>query len=384
MFEGIGAELIWDGSDDVRIPEKMGKPRPGQMEGTVAERLTELSGRVCYDSLGSKRSRDSKDYFDHILSVGHLSIAEHFNATIQIEGNESLVDDVAFVALNRPWFWITPIGSDKVRITTNCRAVMEWNAWTRVLNDLIPDYPVEFAAHIGALLRWEFHRLAPRLIKEPHSAEVATARDQLEIRLVTWEEPETDAEKWITLYTYGSRGFSHELVRHGDFTGMSQRSTRYCNESKSPWVIHPIIQQFIEEQDSTSQLVQSEELRGFIDQAKDLYKTWVKRLVPYISARIDPEDPYAKTTARKQARGAARGLLGNALGTELVFSASVLQWRHIFRMRAAQAADGEIRVAACQALSACKESRYGDSFSGLVLVKADDGTGLMLAGGGAS
>ena len=204
------------------------------------------------------------------------------------------------------------------------------------------------------------------------------------IEKVSVVEPKTDAEKWITIYTYGSRGFSHELVRHGDFTAMSQRSTRYCNEGKSSWVLHPIIQQFLEEQDATTEMIQTEELKGFIDQARDLYKTWVKRLVPYIKARIDPDAPYAKTTARKQARGAARGLLGNALGTELVFSASVFQWRHIFRMRASAAADGEIRVAACQALVACKESRYGDSFSDLELVEAGDGTGLMLAGGGAA
>ncbi len=49
MFDGIGAELIWDGTDEIRIPEKMGVPLDGQMEGTAAERLTELAGRICYD-----------------------------------------------------------------------------------------------------------------------------------------------------------------------------------------------------------------------------------------------------------------------------------------------------------------------------------------------
>jgi len=338
----------------------------------------------CYDSLGSKRSRDSADYFDHILGVGHLSIAEHYNATVEIDGSVELLSTVAIVALNRPWFWVTPTGPDSVRITANCRAVMEWNSWTRVLNEHMPSYPVEAAAHVGTLLREQFSHLAPRLIKGPHIAELSMAKQHLEIRNAAVVAPQTDAEKWITLFTYGSRGFSHELVRHGDFTAMSQRSTRYCNEGKSPWVMHPIIQQYVEGVDDVEGLICREELKGFIAQTQDLYKTWVKRLIPYISKRIDPADPYAKTTARKQARGAARGLLGNALGTELVFSGSVLQWRHIFQMRASAAADGEIRVAACQALAACKESQYGDSFTDLQLVESDDGTGLMLAGGGAS
>jgi len=385
MFEGIGAELIWDGTDEVRIPEKMGAPREGQMEGTVAERITELAGRVCYGSLGSKRSRSSAEYIKHILEVGHLSIAEHYNATVEIDGSVELLGTIAIVALNRPWFWVTPIGPDSVRITANCRAVMEWNSWTRVLNEHMPSYPVETAAHIGTLLREQFSHLAPRLIKGPHVAELSMAQQQLEIKQVAVVAPKTDAEKWITLYTYGSRGLSHEAVRHGDFTAFSQRSTRYCSEGKSSWVMHPIIQQYMTDGvDDVEGMIRREEIKSFIEQAQDIYTTWVKRLIPYIKGRIDPEDPYAKTTARKQARGAARGFLGNALGTELVFSASVLQWKHVIRMRAAQAADGEIRVAACQALAACKESQYGDSFADLQLVEADDGTGLMLAGGGAS
>ena len=35
MFEGIGAELVWDGTDEIRIPERMSKPREGQMEGVI-------------------------------------------------------------------------------------------------------------------------------------------------------------------------------------------------------------------------------------------------------------------------------------------------------------------------------------------------------------
>lgn len=385
MFDGIGAELIWDGTHQISIPERMGKPLEGQMVGTPAEQLTELSGRICYDSLGSENSRPSNEYIKHILDVGHTSIAEHYNATLLIEGNEqTFIDMIAFVMLNRPWFWVTPVSPNAVRITANIRAVMEFGKWSRVLNDLMPEYPINEAVQLGDVIRNCFHDLAPRLITEPHPAGVAIAAEQLGISSAEIVEPENNAERWITLYTYGSRGFSHELVRHGDFTGMSQRSTRYCNESKSPWTLHPLIQQYIREADPTESMIANEGIKAFIDDAKDLYKQWVKRLVPFIKTKIDPSDPYAKTTARKQARGAARGLLGNALETELVFSASVMQWRHIFRMRAAAAADGEIRYAACKALEACQNSRYGDEFSDLKLVEASDGTGLMLADGGAT
>jgi thymidylate synthase ThyX len=385
MFTGIGAELIWDGTHRISIPERMGKPREGQMEGTPAEQLTELAGRICYDSLGAKRSRPSAEYIRHILQVGHTSIAEHFNATLKLESNESsFIDMISFVMLNRPWFWVTPLSANAVRITTNLRAVMEFERWTRVLHELMPDYPISEASHLSAIIKNCFYELAPRLVPEPHPAGVAIAAEQLGISYAEIVEPENDAEKWITLYTYGSRGFSHELVRHGDFTGMSQRSTRYCTESKSPWTLHPLMQMYIAQADETDSLYAREQTMGLIDRARELYDDWVKRLIPFIKAKIDPNDPYAETTARKQARGAARGLLGNALETELVFSASVMQWRHIFRMRAAAAADGEIRYAACKALESCKLSRYADRFEDLTLTEATDGTGLMLAGGGAA
>lgn len=386
MFDGIGAELIWDGTDEVRIPSQLGEPREDQMLGSPAERLTELSGRICYDSLGSKRSRPSSEYIKHILDVGHFSIAEHYNATLLIEGRrEQFIDMLSFIMLNRPWVWVTPITPTSARVTLNCRVAMEFDKWSAVLAEMAPNYPLHQAMHLGAVIRSCFAEISPKLISSPHPASVSMAIEQLDLSNIEIVAPESDAEKWISLYVFGSRGFSHELVRHGDFTAMSQRSTRYCNESKSPWTLHPLMQMYLaEEQDHVEHMIAKSETEQFITSAKELYRSWVKRLIPFAQSKIDPDDPYAKTTARKQARGAARGLLGNALETELVFSASVMQWRHIFRMRAAAAADGEIRYAACKALEACKTSRYADRFADLTLVEAADGTGQMLADGGAA
>jgi thymidylate synthase ThyX len=339
----------------------------------------------CYDSLGSKRSRKSSDYFAHIMKVRHLSISEHYHATLLVEATDTgLIDDLAYLMLNRPWVWVTPLSETSARLTMDCRVAMEFDKWSAILADLMPDYPINEASHLGTLIRDCWHDLTPSLVKRPHPASVTVAAEQLNIGSVDVVEPETDAEKWITLYLYGSRGFTHELVRHGDFTGISQRSTRYCDESMGFWTIHPLIQQYIQEADPTTALIHDAENSAFIDQARHIYKTWVKRLIPFVKGRMDPSDPYAKSTARKQARGAARGFLGNALETEIIFSASVMQWRHIFRMRAAGAADGEARYAACRALEACKKSRYADRFQDMTLVEADDGTGHMLAGGGAA
>jgi thymidylate synthase ThyX len=385
MFDGIGAELVWDGTDEIRIPERMGEPRDDQMGGTSAEQLTELCGRCCYHSLGSKRSRPSSEYIKHILEVGHFSIAEHYNATILLTStSSSFIDMLSFVMLNRPWVWVTPLSESSARITTNIRAAMEFDGWTVTLAQMMPEYPVSEASHLAAIIKSCWHGIAPRFIKDPHPISVSVALDMLDIVSAEVVEPETDAEKWISLYIYGSRGLTHELVRHGDFTSISQRSTRFVNESKSPWTLHPLIQMYIREASKVEQMIVHEEIKQFIDSAKDLYKIWVKRLIPFVKLKIDPEEPYAKTTARKQARGAARGLLGNALETELIFSANVMQWKHMVKMRAADAADGEIRFCFQKIIEALRTSRYADSFVGIQLAPSVDGIGMSLTGGGAA
>jgi thymidylate synthase ThyX len=84
-----------------------------------------------------------------------------------------------------------------------------------------------------------------------------------------------------------------------------------------------------------------------------------------------------KFTARKQARGAARGYLGNALLTELIFSASVAQWKRMLRMRACAAADAEIRAVFIQAFEALKTSRYAEDFKAFEVEAAKDGLGQV-------
>jgi thymidylate synthase (FAD) len=204
-------------------------------------------------------------------------------------------------------------------------------------------------------------------------------------------EPETDRERWITLYLTGSRGWSHELVRHGDWTAISQRSTRYVDESESAWVLHPLLAAFLASQGPVAdggvdlgRLVRESCERALLhartgyDIIRGQLEAW---LLPKLRAK---GDLYAATSAKKQARGAARGLLGNALETEVIFSASVAQWLHMLRMRAADAADAEIRMGfAMAALPQLRRSRYAQRFEHIQLAPASDGLGMALSGGGA-
>jgi thymidylate synthase ThyX len=375
------AVLVWDGGSDVFIPSQMGEPREDQMQGTPGERLSELAGRVCYDSLG--RGRASNEYHNHILDVGHGSVYEHFNRTFELKPVIGMRFDLAtiFPALvNRRGVWVeTSRGlQNNVRITMDIRAILEWD---RRRNDWLNHEEKEMDLALGRSLQYLWNAEAPQIVPSvPDFAWPKALFDRIDL-----VQPMSAHEKWISLLMTGSRGFSHELVRHGDETGISQRSTRYVDEAQSEWEWHPLVKAFLEDKqvDGEQRLAVSNHMRSLVVSAKGVYTELVETLEEWLLRRMPESDPYRKQTARKQARGAARGALGNALQTELVFSASVAQWQHMLRMRAADAADAEIRVIFGDVLNALKESRYGADFAGFELEPASDGVGMSLVGGGA-
>lgn len=356
---GMVARLVWDGGDEVRIPEELGTPAPNQMLGTPGERLSEVSGRTCYDSLG--RGRSSEEYHKHILDVKHGSVYEHFNMTVRIE----LPDNDLAVFLNRPGIWTRVEKSGDLAVTLSPRSVLDWDYWSKEmeLDDLVgSDWTM------GAILSYHMERACPNIVTpRVRSGKIPAAYDECSKRI----DPVTHEQKWISMFMVGSRGFSHEQVRHKFRTGVSQRSTRFVNEDESPWFDHPLVQEFLKADVPTvtkgciSSMVGDTVLqsrRTYVEVNDTLY-AWL------LSRGVD------KTTARKQARGAARGYLGNALSTELIFSASAAQWKRMLRMRCSAPADAEIRADFVEVLTELKKSRYADEFKDFDLVPAQDGLG---------
>jgi thymidylate synthase ThyX len=458
----LKARLVWDGGDEVRIPPEMGVPRSDQMQGTAAERLSELAGRVCYDSLGKGRPSFSRSgefnsaeiaskldviaeyrelgvqfvgvehngcmtchafgradsnpsafvnikdgryhdaangdnlsliefamkagkfrkwsdvaahfaqkagvscsrvegYHDHILAVGHGSVLEHFNFTIGVQGFDA--DYAAYLLINRPGIiFHSHWHNADFRITVNLRAILEWQSFADEFGNLDDEYRIDAHNDLGRLLAELGHQVAPHIIKRPEQSSSTSAMIM---------PPETDHEKWISLYLSGSRGFSHEQVRHGDFTAISQRSTRYVDEDGSPWVEHPLITAYINDvhaEDTAIPSCADETMKS----AQNTYRLTVHELEAYlIDRKVD------KTSARKQARGAARGYLGNALQTEMIFSASVSQWRRMVQQRCSRHADAEIREVYVQVVRELQKSRYADSFQDIRLIDSPDGIGQV-------
>jgi thymidylate synthase (FAD) len=146
-----------------------------------------------------------------------------------------------------------------------------------------------------------------------------------------------------------SRGESHEHVRHHVGCSPSQRSSRYCDESTSPWIPHPLFTVFMEE-NPTDAL--GPMWNAHVESGRRLYRAMVGKLQPFAMEKSGGK--MSATDARKQARGAARGALGNALETALVWSGNVEAIRCFIDKRACAGADAEIRAVAIEILKIMK------------------------------
>jgi len=350
-------KIVWDGKE-FSVPEELGKPREDQLQGSNLDKLVELSGRTCYRSLG--RGRPSADYHKHIIEVGHLSVIEHANLTFELRNLEvPEYLSICEVLLNRPGIWATKIAPSvllpnrtfTIRLTTNLRAIREWFKYPKAN---------KWAEIVGASLQYLAKKESPLVMGDIENTHIGVPFEVV--------EPNLDEEIWLSFYIYNvSRALSHEIVRHGDFTGISQLSSRYVSEDDSPWIWHPLLNKWAKE--TTTGSTHFEINRQECNQT---YKYLVDQLEKYlVSKGVD------KFTARKQSRGAARGVLGNALATELIFSASLSQWKHMILLRAHSAADAEIRQLFNQVFEVLSK-KYPERFENFTTKPADDGFGLQI------
>lgn len=372
--------LVYDYSDKgVQLPPGTRTPRPDQFQGTELEKLVETAGRECYASFGKKKSRNSPDYHAHIREVNHGSVNEHPHITLQFEAPTGADDCYVLLALaNRPGVWLETRGlrGDPLtyRVTINLRAANEWHFWTlRSLGQHRNSFVEDAALRIGLMIQYQLHQLAPMVVPFSFSgAERWFEEWVLKSKDKKWfarpVPPESENEKHVTLWLSCSRAVSLEQARHR--FQISQRSTRFCDESESPYVLHPLIKKAME--------VEAQPILDIIQSGRTAANQVYTELCTVLQEWVAANNPHLdKTSALKQARGAARGYLGNALSTSTIFTASVAEWKGMIEQRAHDAADAEIRAmyADTQAsvLAVLKESQYGDAFQGYTVVAATDG-----------
>jgi len=123
----------------------------------------------------------------------------------------------------------------------------------------------------------------------------------------------------VTVRIVCDRGVSHEIVRHR-LASYSQESSRYCNYS----------------QDKFGNEVTFIDLRHFLanPEARKLWETAMQQAEANYLELINQHGVPPQF---------ARSVLPNSLKTEIVVTANVREWRHIFRLRTSKAAHPQMR-----------------------------------------
>jgi thymidylate synthase (FAD) len=125
----------------------------------------------------------------------------------------------------------------------------------------------------------------------------------------------------ISVHIICDRGVSHELVRHRTGIAFSQESTRYANYADARFggecsFIRPF---FWDNEKETMKMLM---WKNAMEVCEQTYLTMLK-------AGASPQE--------------ARTVLPNSLKTEILVTANVREWRHIFGLRCAKAAHPQMR-----------------------------------------
>ena len=132
------------------------------------------------------------------------------------------------------------------------------------------------------------------------------------------------------------RGVSHEIVRHR-LASYSQESTRYCDYNGNITFIIPTWC--------------SDILEGFyvgLEQYSKQSEIW-------ISAMYNSEQRYNQLRETGWRPEQARSVLPNSLKTEIVMTANLREWRHLFKLRTSTAAHPQMKELAIPLLEEFKK-----------------------------
>ena len=190
-----------------------------------------------------------------------------------------------------------------------------------------PDYEILFAPD-GVQMLKNIERCGRVCYKSEDRITGDSAGKFIRMILASGHESVLEHEK-ISVRVVCDRGVTHEIVRHR-MASYSQESTRYCNYSKDKFgaeltFIKPC----------------------YFEEGSEKYRLWTEAMEQAEKAYFALLDAGARPEE-------ARGVLPNALKTELVMTMNIREWRHFFKLRCSQRAHPQMRELAGMILNAFK------------------------------
>lgn len=244
----------------------------------------EMAGRTCYKSEKNITDESAAKFVRTLVKNEHYAMIEHavftFKMPIPVEWN--------YVETDNYKYFTTDIVANEMIVTANLRAIHEnnnfiANACKAIIEKELPE--------IFEILGWE----KSTKYYEGKLIDPNTLQDELLPR-----------HKHITMKFICDRGVTHELVRHRPCS-FAQESTRYCNYAKSDELV------FIKPY-------------NFDNEPENKQKHYIETLE-------NSEKAYLKAINNGDQPQQARALLPNAIKTEIIVTASLVEWAHIMNLR---------------------------------------------------
>ena len=273
----------------------------------------ELAGRTCYKS-EDKITEDSAIKFCRgLIKSGHTAMVEHqvflFEINTILENDEdadSQMEDYIEYLSSRPFFHVTtefadPVTCDpqsyRVLVSANVRALNDMPVMDPIAIALKDAYPeLCYKAKAGS-------NCCPLLI-----AKLVDIDDYQNLSMEEYFQHKNLTYRFVT-----NRAVTHELVRHR-LCSFAQESTRYCAYGKSKF-------------DGELTFIIPEGFSSWSEEFKDDYY----KLLGTVEAT------YMKWTTAQENKALlpqqARDILTNGLKTEIVVTANLKEWSHIFNLR---------------------------------------------------
>lgn len=256
----------------------------------------ELAGRTCYKSENKITEDSAVGFVNRLVNAGHLAMVEHAVFCFMTEtDNEDLLKDLID---NYSVFPFTNLTTQKIT-DNNFRIIFSANLRALIENNLA--YVVNDKIDFDSQLLTDF-----RLVDFDNDIKNKTTIEKLNHR-------------YTTMRFICDRGVSHELVRHRLYS-FAQESQRYVKYDKNDDI------EFIKPRD--------------FDTWDDLSKMVFK------AAISDAEKKYKLLRSYGRTAQEARGILPNAIKTEIVVTGNELEWKHFFELRCDKAAHPDMQVVA--------------------------------------
>lgn len=160
-------------------------------------------------------------------------------------------------------------------------------------------------------------------------------------RLITSHHESVIEHASMTVRFVTNRGVTHELVRHR-LGSYSQESTRYVNYGGSgTQVITPV---WCDDPEINRARDKVMDEPRYVRQAADVLLWSSDPIDVFVASCVLAEFSYQRLLGLKWTPQQAREVLPNSLRTEIVVTANMREWRHIFRERTSRAAHPQMRA----------------------------------------